>query len=348
MKRIIIIVLVLLGAVFFLSSCASMTSVSKKFTPQTKANVGIFADQTISMLSDADFGFSRNQTIYTREFFDPNGKEEIDTRMLMDEAEEMFTRIMKYSLGLVQIVETNGSGTERVAAYHAFVSAMNADVLAKLGVEPDRYDGIKKQVGEAEDFLDALEAAQPIINAAGRYMHDILDRSDAATDVVADKIDMEIDKEYAMVIFYQEELEKEKYNILKSLAYLYGSYKGNMEAYAMLDKAESVYRKDLIPEPPPSDEDLSKIAEYLRNRLNALHTVESETKNDWDTYRAAHRELDALHEKAKRDNAKARLIVLLWLRAHQKMASGVVNPAEWFDIKSLPSTLINMGTKAVF
>jgi len=66
-------VLIMTGALFGLCSCSTYTSVSKKLTPQTKANIGIFADQTISMLSEADFGFTRNETLYTREFFDPDG-----------------------------------------------------------------------------------------------------------------------------------------------------------------------------------------------------------------------------------------------------------------------------------
>jgi hypothetical protein len=339
---------VLLSAISILSSCAAITSTTKKFTPQTAANMGIFADQTISMLSDADFGFTRKQTLYTREFFDFNEKEEMEIRKLRHEADALFIRIIKYSLDLVLIAETKKTAADRVAAYSERVANMNNQVVEKIGVEPDRYDDIQKEVAKAEDFLDALRAAQPIINAAGRYMHQILDRTDKAIDVVVNKIDEKIEEEFAEVILYQEKLEDEKYSILRSLAYLYGSYKGNMEAYAALSKGESIYRKDLIPEPPPNDDDLKAIAEYLQTRLKALHLIETEIKHDWDSYRAAHSELDALHDKAKRDNSKARLIVLVWLRAHQKMASGVSSPAEWFDISTLPSTLFSMGAKAVF
>jgi hypothetical protein len=341
-------VFITLSAVFLLSSCATMTSVSQKFTPQTKANIGIFADQTISMLSDANFGFARNESLYIREFFVPTDQEEQDVLELRKEAEAFFTRIVQYSLALVLIAETKVSESERVAAYHGYVSNMKTQTLENLKLGPDRYDDIIKRVGEAEKFLVALQMAQPIINAATRYMHQILDRTDMAIDVLTDKLDRRIDQEYAEVIHYQESLEEEKYNVLRSLSYLYGSYKGNMTAYEALAQSESIHKKDLITDPPPSDEDLIKIAEFLRNRLKTLHVIENEIKSDWDNYRAAHRELDNLHEKAKRDNSKARLIILVWLRAHQKMASGVASPAEWFDIKSLPANIINTGAKTIF
>jgi hypothetical protein len=54
------------------------------------------------------------------------------------------------------------------------------------------------------------------------------------------------------------------------------------------------------------------------------------------------------HEKAIADSKRARLITLVWLRAHQKMASGVTEPAEWFDINTLPAQLFKLGTKLAF
>jgi len=346
MNRMICCAVLLVCAWAFLSSCASMDTVSAKFSPQTKANMGIFADQTISMLKDTDFSFSRNETLYTREFFDVNGKEEKDVRRMRYETNEFFVSIIKYSLELVLIAETKNTAEDRVAAYAEKVANMDKDILSKLDVEPGRYDDIKRQVAGSEAFLDALRSAQPIINAAGRYLHRVLDESDAAIKVLADKLDAKIDEEYAEVIKYQEALETEKYNILRSLAYLYGTYKGNMDAYALLSKSESIHRKDLIPNPPPNDEDLANISGFLQKRLTALHVVEQEISSDWEIYRAAHRELDDIYDKARRKNTKARLIMLVWLRAHQKMASGVANPAEWYDIKSLPSQMINMGLKA--
>ena len=59
MKKITYFVFVMVCVTLLLSGCASMSSVSKKFTAQQKANMGIFADHTISMLDDADFGFDR-------------------------------------------------------------------------------------------------------------------------------------------------------------------------------------------------------------------------------------------------------------------------------------------------
>jgi len=90
------------------------------------------------------------------------------------------------------------------------------------------------------------------------------------------------------------------------------------------------------------------IGAHIGKRLEVIHLIEQEIERDWNNYRETHRELDRLHEKAIEQNRRARLITLVWLRAHQKMASGVTSPAEWFDIKTLPGQLIKMGAKSVF
>ena len=64
----------LLIILVMLSGCAS---ISKKFKPNVEADVGIFADHTIAMLEAADFGISKNNALYTKEFFNYNEPEEI-------------------------------------------------------------------------------------------------------------------------------------------------------------------------------------------------------------------------------------------------------------------------------
>ena len=84
------------------------------------------------------------------------------------------------------------------------------------------------------------------------------------------------------------------------------------------------------------------------NRKDFGITIGTEITPDWETYRATHRELDQLYGKAIERLNKTRLMTLIWLRAHQKMAAGVQSPAEWFNINDLPSQMFNLGTSAIF
>ena len=341
-------VLMIICAIWFLSGCASMSAASKKFTPQQKANMGIFADQTITMLSEADFGFSRDESVYTREFFSAVAESDLPVKQGMAEAAWFFGEIVDYSVGLVTIVEANNDEASRVKAYQEFMSGFNADMLQKLEFEVDHYNGVIEEIGREKEFLGALRKGQPIINAAGRYMHLVLDQLEVDIEALVQDLEQEIDAEYKDVIQYQEALEEEKYTILRSIALLYLAYKGESDAFEKLVAEGSIRRKELIPTNEPTVDELETVGEHLRIRLDALHLIEQEIKQDWDNYRATHQELDRLHGKAIEQNGRARLITLVWLRAHQKMASGVTSPAEWFDISNLPGHLFKLGTKAVF
>ena len=338
-------ILIILCSFWLLTGCASM---SKKFTGQQKANLGIFADQTISMLDDADFGFDRDESIYVREYLSSNVEGDQELQNGLKEAAWFFGEIVDYSIGLVTIVETNSGEAARVKAYQDFVAGFNQEMLDKLALQPDYYASTIEEIGQQTEFLGALRKGQIIINAAARYMHRVLDQIEVDVEIVVKNLEALIDEEYQEVILYQEALEEEKYAVLRSFGLLYAAYKGDPEAYDRMVAEQTVRKPELLPDGEPSIEEMELIGAHLGKRLQALHLIEQEIEPDWNTYRETHRELDRLHAKAIAQNQRARLIALVWLRAHQKMASGVTSPAEWFDISTLPGQLIKMGTKAIF
>jgi hypothetical protein len=348
MKKSTQILLIILCCFWLFTGCATMTSVSKKFTAQQKANMGIFADHTISMLDNADFGFDRDESIYTREFLVTMVEGDLELQNGLTEAGWFFGEIVDYSVGLVTIVETQSGEAARVKAYQDFMSGFNKEMLGKLELAPDYYASTLEEIGQQQDFLGALRKGQIIINAAARYMHRVLDQIEVDVEIVVKNLETLIDEEYQEVILYQEALEEEKYAILRSFGLLYLTYKGEPDVFDRLVAEKTVRRPELLPDGEPSIEEMEIIGEHLAKRLKALHLIEQEIAQDWNTYRETHRELDRLHDKVIQQNQQARLITLVWLRAHQKMASGVTSPAEWFDIKTLPGQLVKMGTKAVF
>lgn len=335
-----------LGMMWVVVSCAHVSSVPDKFSNTVKANVGIFADQTASMLEASGLGFSKDEAIYTREFFDKTAVEEQRFNRLSREVDRAFEDIIKYSLSLMILVEIHHSDPDLVAAYAGTISGVSDDLLEKLDLAPDYYAEVIDAVRSQKTFLGALRAAQPMVNAYGRYLNAVLDDLQAASDILAAKMDQKIDDRYARVIQYQKALEEEKYNVLDSMALLYKTYRGDSESFSQLKSSGNIRDKKLVPAGAPQNRDFKAIGEHLMTRLEALHRIGQEIEPDWELYRAAHMELDRVYKDVLGNIARARLTTLIWLRAHQKMAQGVENPAEWFDIKSLPRTLIQAGAGA--
>lgn len=334
----------------FLAALLSIGCVSMegKFTASKSANVSAFADHTISMLSGADFGMTKDKAIYVREYAEFNGEEELQYEALLEEAESLFKGIIKYSIALVTITEANPNVADRIEAYAKYLEKIQANAEKKLDLEEGFYDNVLESVRQQEKFLGALQQAQPIMNAVGRYGETLMTDIDEAAKVLARKLDGKIDERYAEVIAYQEALETEKYSVLRALGKLYLTYKGDPDAFDEFRKSDAIINKKIIPKGKPTEEQLQKLADHLAKRLEGLQKIWNQIEPDWDVYRASHRELDGLYDEVVADTRKARLFVLLWLRAHQKMASGISSPAAWFDIESAPAQLFQLGAKAVF
>jgi hypothetical protein len=338
----------LLYLTFSVTGCATVKDYSKKFSPQVHANIGVFADTTITLVTDSELDLTQNQTIFIRDFFDPQREEEKALLAAKANVSQALRRVVRYSVDLVVITETNDSEAKMIAAYGDYIAGFKHQTLENLGYKKDHYDELVQKIRSQETFLEALQMAQPIINAASQYMNVLLDKYGTKLDALSLKLDSDIDQRYQDVILYQRALESEKYEILKALGIVYLTFRGDNTSYKRLVDSRVIRQKKLLPEGNPNDENLMAIAEHLSNRLKATHLIGTEIKPDWDNYRNAHRELNELHRLGKDKIGKARMISLAWLRAHQKMAAGVASPAEWFSVDDLPSQLFKLSTGAIF
>ncbi|KPK56694.1 MAG: hypothetical protein AMS22_00020 [Thiotrichales bacterium SG8_50] len=297
------------------------------------------------MLRDADLGFDRNDAVYVREFVnDVDGAEEQRLIQARRKLDAFFRDIVFCSLQLVAIAEAHDNEADRVAAYVELLKPSGDDdrVLEAPGVDQAEYLAILDKVAAQETFLDALKAASPIFTGVARYMDKIVTELADATNALAGVLDARIDAEFADVIRFQEALEREKYTILLAMEALYDTNNGDAKAFERNRTTNAVQRRKLIPRGEPTEDRLYVLGEHLMERLDTLHRIEQEIEPDWKRYRATHAELQKLANDAQERRTRARFVVITWLRAHQKMAAAIENPAEWFDYKDAPSALFKL------
>ena len=139
---------ILVLAVAF-SGCATTAA---KFRGTTKADVGFFADQTMTMLAQADFAFTRDELVYTREFYNPDGEDEKRAFALQEEVADLFKKIIVYSLDLVVIYETHDTDAKRIAAYADNLKKPEEEMLRKLGLPRETWDEVVAQVRSQSSF----------------------------------------------------------------------------------------------------------------------------------------------------------------------------------------------------
>ncbi len=303
-----------------------------KFSSSVQADIGYFSDSTVAMMREVNFGFTRGAAIYTKEFIVWEEPEEAKLRESSLHADRVIRGVVRYSLRLVAISDSGRSESEQIKQYANYLQEIQAGITKALEMPADQYQKVIADVRKQGDMMGALRTAQPIINGMGRFMDQTLDQVDLAAATVAQKLEKKVDSRYGEVILYQQALDREKYNTLRSLAYIYKAIRKEPGAYEALLKSGEIRDSSLIPNGKPTYNQYLTMSKYLMGKFDIMHTIQKEIEPDWQTYRETRRELQKLENQIHQEVKQFRLIMMTWVRAHQKMASGKAKPAEWFDI----------------
>lgn len=330
--------LILLGiATSLLFGCASF---KQKFRNRTSANIGFFADSTITMLSDQDMAITREEMLLVRRFYDEHAKEEQRVTELNNGLKKMIRGLVRYSIEIVDIAESDQPEELKIEAYADYISQFRAGMLEYEIMDSLSFDGIILEVREQTEFLIALRKAQVILNAAVMTAAVEIDTLIEATETLSEKIDTLIDNEYEDIIRYRQKLEREKFDILTAFEIIYDAFRDEEPRLTALRESGVIWTPEILPEGRPERSDLEKIGEHLKARMDVFAAVHTTLQPNWDDYLAAQRELDVVTDKSIAGAKRARILLLTWARAHQKMTSGKVDPAEWFDIGTVSKQLI--------
>lgn len=336
--------LLMLLTVALLSGCASY---NKKFKNKPVADIGFFADSTITMLSELDLSVTRDETLLVRRFMHPGEPEEMRVAEMGADLKMALANIVRYSIDIVNIAESDMAETNKVHAYADYLVQFREGVLKNPKIEADTFDNTIEEVMVQTEFIKALQTAQPLLNAVILDGALRVDELINAVEELALKVDGRIDEEYSDIIRYRAKLEREKFDIMTAFEIIYDAYRTDEPNLELLRSSGVIWMPEIIPEGRPSREDLQEIGTHLQHRMEALQAIQQSMKPNWDDYLATQKELDALIDKSLASIRESRILLLTWVRAHQKMASGTTNPAQWFDIGEVTKSLIKGAPSAV-
>ena len=328
------------GAV--LMGCAGM---NKKFTATKKVNLAPFADYTISMLAEADYGFTKDEVYYTRDYLSGQSELEKEYLELTGRVEWVGARILNYSIGLVTLSESGISETEMVAKYLKYIKSFEEIVVQNTDLSQEDFNEILENISKQQKLLPAVNAAQPLVNAGSRYVQLVLTKMNEKAYELGIAVQDEIDAEFAPLLNFQATLKEQSDAILDAFVWLHAYEMGDKSALAELRNSPAIRNKQLVSKASLSKKDIVAVEGYLLDQLQYRRSIEWQLVEELELYYKTHEELDKLYDVELVKLSKVHIAMILWARAHQKMASGVTNPAEWFDIKDAPAMLIKAGTK---
>ncbi len=331
----------ILIAVGLLSGCAT---VKKGFVTGEKVNLAPFADYTISTMLTTDFGFAEDKTFLIRPYLDFDAQVHQDYQQLLDEMDAFMLFLIEYSVDLVTLSESLKPEAEKIATYADFIETLQERILEKTSLNPSQLEAIISDIRNQPDLLSALRAAQPLINAGSRYALLQFIELEKRLRKLEIAIDRNISTDYTPFINYARTHLARRDTVLDAFAALNDYETGKKAALKALKQSTAIRKKELVSSDQLDEDQLLELESHLFNELRKLNIIEEQLKDDKASHEAIYTELREFYNEELLKIYKAALSVIVWGQAHQKMAIGIEDPAEWFDIKEeAPGLLWSVG-----
>ncbi|MBK8869715.1 MAG: hypothetical protein IPN19_01385 [Elusimicrobia bacterium] len=291
----------------------------KKFSGSESVNMTPFAENTLLLLSELDYGMSPEDIAVAQKYMDledPNMKE---LRSLVLIQRTFLKGIVEYSLKIVALGQSNLSDREQAKAYHDYLRGL-VEWFVKTGQDrgsptTEQYKAVLEKVVAAQDLLSGLRAAQPLILRFNEINLALAQEIAKIKAKVVEKTLVRIDQEFEGTVGLALTVHREKEKLAKVLQKSIENDSG-----ASLKEKSRRYEE--------ADELSRVVATNVTAYLSAKTLISRVVQN---------------HDDMIRRGGKT---IYLWTNAHKKMASGIKNPAEWFPLTDV-STLVGAAKKSV-
>ena len=342
--------LTIVGAAALLAvstGCSSMRGLGSKFRSHEVVDLMPFAQETLSILSSVEYPLAQDNSVLIREFLgdETPGVAELDASLAA--ADVITDSIQTYSVELMKISRMEGEEAIRTEALAEVVRTLEAPIREKLELSDEMFEQKLKEIAAKPDFLAAIRAVQPLVESAGIFYSTLLDGAEKHAVTVSRSIDAAIDAKYGPLLEFAKVLESRKRAVLEGLALLHHYRRGDKTALKTLRTGDYILDAAAIPSAAGTPPELAKAEAHLLERLTVMQTLYASVEKEMDLYRRTHHELDEQYLFVREGIAAARLKFVVWSQAHEKMASGMKDSAEWFDIADAPGLLIKAGVKAI-
>ncbi len=104
-----------------ISGCAAF---SEKFTKTKAVNLTPFADQTIAMLGNMEYGFEGGKAVYLKEYTIPDDPDVHKIRRLQEQINNLIRGIIAYSIEIVTLSESKMPKEEKAKSLADFVETL--------------------------------------------------------------------------------------------------------------------------------------------------------------------------------------------------------------------------------
>lgn len=322
MKKPILLKVIIFYSIIAFNSCSV-------FTSSQRPDLSPYAENIILITGDIQYGLAQSQVIYIREYI--NGPKVELLHEYGDKTKHIMRNIVAYSVEVVTLGHTPIDDNEKAKKLANYLDRLLSPLLEKPESELDftksELKAVLNNVRKQEEFLDALGAAQPLIDNIASTITEFLDDGKEVLDEAIEEVYNEIMDDNRIVIDGNRSLRDNQIYTIYNLQYLQKYRAGDKTALDTLFAKEPSLLEVVKDQNNITFDDMRFIEKRLEYKLRALHEVREQLSVDIELYNNQMHELD-VHSKMYKDALRrVKIVVIVWSEAHRKLAAGVTDAA---------------------
>jgi hypothetical protein len=316
--------------VIFISVLSGCSAMKSKVTSSKRLDLGPFAEDMIAVAGEIQYSLGQQKAVYLRDYIDM--PELVPLVGEADRARGLVRAVIAYSIQLVTLGDSNKSEAEKAAGLADYladvVPAGAAGQDSPLSLTPAQVDTILTDIRSQSKFLDALAAAQPLVDEVSIASGNIFDDLKSTMDEVINATRRRIEDRYGEIRVADELLKQRQVQAVYNLAFLGQIRLGVPGAADSLLAREPALAAIVDTRDGVSAEEMLRIEDRMLGTLRAVREIRDQLEPDLAMYFKQHHELDELKNGWNAELRKARVAIIAWARAHKRMSQGVIDPAE--------------------
>ncbi|MGD8867051.1 MAG: hypothetical protein PVI01_05465 [Gemmatimonadales bacterium] len=330
---------IIIGRLGMVVVAGGLASACGLFKSTTRLEVRSFSESTIAVTGDIRYGVWDVTSIYLQPY--AGGPEQVRAEAIAEELRAAVISIIAYSVDVVALGRSDLPPQRRAGLY--------GDRLLELATLPlDRgwpdYPYSREQLEALADsaraqakLLDALAMAQPVIDALVDVGAELIDSLDAQVIRAYDEILAGIERDHAAELQFDALAKGGQLQMFREVQLLSEYRRGERAAldslYVIFPEARELAEND-----PPTRADLLRIEDRITERFGRLSNAVGQLQPRLTLYYAKLRELEARNNAMTQRLSRGRLALVAWSLGHQRLASGVTDPAR-IDVGGILTSL---------
>lgn len=322
-KRTRLLCLVGILIITSLSGCSS-------FRSKKRLDMGGFAEDMIAVAGEIQYSLGQQRAVYLRDYID--APELASMKLHAERAKRLVRGVINYSIQLVTVGDSQKSEKEKAAALADYlqqvVPVRIEGETQELGPTHVQVDTVLANVRAQKKFLDAIAAAQPLVDEVSIASGEIFDDLKSSMNLVVDVTRRRIEERYRETRAGDEVLRRRQIELAYNLAFLRQIWMGVPGAVDSLMAREPALPALVDTRDGLDAEEIQRIEQRMLDNLTAIREIRTQLEPDLNMYYKQQHELDELENEWNAELRKARVAVVAWARAHKRMSQGVIDPAD--------------------